>query len=354
MADPVKPVVPAEPAAAAPAAPVAAEPAAAAPAAAEPTPAPPLSANDAAIDAMFREQFGVAATSDLEPAAEPVEPAPVEPAADEPTPAAQPAPATAPPAAAPVVAAQPHTYSEEDINELRRIIGEQARMLEAAGTTATPPVGAPGLDSSPAAAVPPVQPAAASAPKAPTGVAFDSLLDPSTIASFNAALERDTDYFTKEEIDQLVDKPELIQKKMNDLRRQTAKEILSAVPSVVAAIVRSHTATQTVVNDFYEANKDLNVHRDYTSSVYLATLRQKQQKGEQINLPTLLAEVAGTVRKNLRLAAPTAGVTPAAGAAPARPAFPIQRGTGRTPAQPAAAVQPQTQVDQMVDMLKQP
>lgn len=266
-----------------------------------------------------------AAPADEPAAVEPAEPAePVEPATAKPADAEKPA-ASAPKATEPQETELQASLRRE--GELRQLLNEMAsgRVTPQAPAAASP---APASASSPAAAVP--------ASPAPAGASVDTygglnkILSPENLTKFAEKLKEEIPFMTKEELDSVIDKPELILKSLNSVRRRTVEDMMGVLPMLVAEQITSVMATQRAVEEFYQANSDLNAYRGFTQHTYEKVYAANHDKP----MADILKLTAETVRKELRLATPAAMMA-ADKAKPAKPKFPAEKGSGtRKPAAP--------------------
>lgn len=220
-------------------------------------------------------------------------------------------------------------------SELRELLNQMA----AGGPVAAAPV-APVV--SPTAAVPAAQPVAG-----PDSIAdILKILSPDAIKQFSAAMKEDIPFITKEQLDTIVDKPELLIPILNNVRRQSAQETLSILPTIVATMVATQLQTERMANEFYEQNKDLGQYRDYTKHIFQSIVTDPANKEKGIE--DVLTLTAVEVRKRLRLAAPVEQTKPAV----KQPKFPagVTKGARGVKA-PASTDVGKTQSDYMTETL---
>lgn len=279
---------------------------------------------------------------DQKPAA-PAEPKPSE---EEPKPG-EPKPGEQPPAK-PV---EPKKETELEVAlrgqaELRALLNEMAAKQgvpapvqpAAPGTPTTP---APAVGSSPAAAVPD-----SPAPAGALGdqyTALSKFLSPETLTKFAEKLKEEIPFMSKEEIDTVIDKPELLIKSLNSVRRRTVEDMMGVLPMLIAEQVTSVIATQRVITEFYEANSDLNPFRNFTQSTYERVYAANSDKP----MNEILKLTADTVRKDLRLATPVPKETKPA----KEPKFPADKSGGARKPAPANGDKKKTQQDLMNETL---
>lgn len=233
--------------------------------------------------------------------AEPAEPEPAVPAA-----------ATPVVPAAPIVEASAEAFVMPE--QLPDDPAELKKLLAGVGAHITALREQIALGTAPAAPVVPA-PVAPAAPVAPT------VVDPKeAMKSLITAVSQGKDYLTKEDVaqlDGLVDNPALLHPMLNGIIARSqeafAQMMIEALPAITGNLVDQHTATRTVVDNFYKDNKDLEVFRPYVKTVTAEILA----KEPNLAVKDMLEKTAAEVRKRLRLPAP---VKP--GAAPAEPAKP--------------------------------
>lgn len=230
--------------------------------------------------------------------------------------------------------------ANRNLAEMRALLNEMARGVVPAAAPGTPAVPVPG-------AVPPAAtPGAPQAPSAERISPLQAILGPEAVELFKKSLEKDEVFLSPEEIDSIIDKPELLQQAFNKVRRKAAAEVVDLLPSLVSDMVTRSMSAYKRSQDFYEANEDLSPYRDFVSSVYEKVYRANKDKSND-ELLTLTAEEA---RKTLRLPAPVAKSGKPAGAQ--KPAFAGSKGAGggrKLPSQKPTAEK--TQQELMMDML---
>ena len=181
-------------------------------------------------------------------------------------------------------------------SELRALLNEMAAKgvgsAVASGSPAAPPVAVavPGVPAAPA--VP------GSSPSAPLPLPFD------TVAALREAIKTDKEFFTKEEIDQLIDNPALIQVALNKVRRDAIESVLGTLPQIAGNIVQQQFDAYRASQDFYEANEDLSPYREFVKTTYMTV----QAQNKELPLEKILAETAAQARKSLRLPTPVKNV----------------------------------------------
>lgn len=182
-------------------------------------------------------------------------------------------------AAAPVAEAQPVTEPQPTEAELLRTQLNELSMKLYGQPFQAPVTLAPAI-------VPPAQAPAAIAPQVPQSI--QQVLDD---------LSKTKNYLTSEELDDIVDKPELINKALNDVARYAQENVLKLVPVIASQMVTQQIAMNEIVRDFYEANKDLVPFRQFVGMVATDVAQSNPNKayGE------VLKEVATKVREKLAL-----------------------------------------------------
>jgi hypothetical protein len=271
------------------------------------------------------------------------EEAPAEPAAASAAEVEEEAEVEAPAAPAPAEPVTPDVPKPEtpvekamrENNELRALLNEMAggRGLPS-GVVSPPAVVAPDVSSPPAA----------------VAVPSTSQEQGDIIKLFNESMKKDTEFLTKEELDNIVDNPALILKALNDARRKTAEEVVTIVPGLLQGIVKQQIDAYRTAEDFYEVNKDLNPYREFVSHIYTKMRYSLKDKTSE----EVLTATATEARKHLRLAAPAPAApavprTPKLGAR--QPSFAKSKGTPRQPAAKGSPGAEKTQSDYMIDLL---
>ena len=137
-----------------------------------------------------------------------------------------------------------------------------------------------------------------SSPSAPLPLPFD------TVAALREAIKTDKEFFTKEEIDQLIDNPALIQIALNKVRRDAIESVLGTLPQIAGNIVQQQFDAYRASQDFYEANEDLSPYREFVKTTYMTV----QAQNKELPLEKILAETAAQARKSLRLPTPVKNV----------------------------------------------
>lgn len=298
--------------------------------------------------ALQKEQIADLLGDDIPAEAEVAEVVPAAEPVVEPIPAVEPRPAEP---AAPVV--EPAPTEEEELTELPTELptdpAELQKLLKSFAAQTTSLRGALNEMAQRGAVVPPAEVPAA-APTAPATPAPTAIVDAKdAIANLKKVIGDAKDYLTKEELDLVADKPELINVAIQRGTERMVTAFIEALPSLTGEFVKQHTAVQTVVDTFYKDNPDLVPFKKYAM-----TVSQEIAKDPKLSVQDLLTKTAVEVRKNLRLPAPKAGAKPSAPAAPVtrastqKPAFAQQR---RAVAPAAKASDPNSKQAQIKDLL---
>ena len=171
----------------------------------------------------------------------------------------------------------------------------------------------------------PVQPAVAS---------VDTPEDPLAVFKDNV------DYITAENLAGIADNPLLLNDAMNDVRRQTAENILSIVPNLIQTAIQTQAQRTELHNTFYGANPELVPYKAYVSVV----AKEMQEKLKDKTQEEILVAVAKSVKTSLKLET----VKPKAKKGGAKPALRTKNGGARVTTTP---VDDTSMAAQIMDLL---
>jgi hypothetical protein len=255
-----------------------------------------------------------------EPVVTPVVPEPVVP---EPVvPVVPVAPVTPEPVIPPV------QTSQDQIAALQAEILRLAGMINTGGAPIVyPPQAAPTAVAPVAPVVPVTTPVAPVVPEAAVPTLFADLLTPK-------------EYLTKEQLDQVVDKPELINQAIHQSRTEMVESFASALPTLINMAVNRQLTISKAVTSFYEQNKDLLPHSAYVQFV----LGEQERLNPTKPYSEIFQITADESRKRLGLQKPqsttsTEVVTPGGQATIPGPAFAGTKGGTSTPIAPKGGSQ---------------
>ena len=112
------------------------------------------------------------------------------------------------------------------------------------------------------------------------------------------AFKDDLPYITEENLAQIADDPLLLNAAMNNVRRQTAENLLSIVPQLIQKAIQENTVRTETHNAFYAAHKELVPYKTYVSSV----AKDIQAKNPDKTQEEILGLVATSVKASLKIA----------------------------------------------------
>lgn len=206
------------------------------------------------------------------------------------------------PAAAQV--ATPLEQAEATITQLRQTMAE---LMAASGIT-------------PAPVMPVAQPAQQPAPAKPIQLSsFGAVNDVIT------KLKTSQDFLSPEQLDQLVDKPELVNVAINSAVGNVVDSFVSIIPAIAASVANQQIILSTMAKDFYDANADLVPYKDFVATV-AKVIEKENPEG---TFQDIFSKTAERVREKLALK-PTVAAAPGV-----KPAFAGGRNSARPAAQPA-------------------
>lgn len=162
----------------------------------------------------------------------------------------------------------------------------------------------------------------------------------------------DIDFIGDQNIDDLIENKQGLNKILNQVRTQAIQHTLGTVPSLVNQVTQQMISVHLAVQDFYSANEDLLAYKPFVGMVS----NEIASKNPALSLQEVLNQTAEAARTRLRLPArqvkptPTPAQTPAArpNRAPASPGLPGARATPRPPQTPAGG---RTLSDEIADLL---
>jgi hypothetical protein len=135
-----------------------------------------------------------------------------------------------------------------------------------------------------------------------------------------------TEYLSKDELDEVIDKPELINKAIHGSVKNVISTLTDAMPQLINEAVRYRIMVNSAITEFYDANQDLRPFAGFVGSV----LTQQEQINKDKTYGEIFELTAQECRKRLGLKAP--GSTDP-GSSTTRPAFAgTRKGTGTKPA----------------------
>lgn len=102
---------------------------------------------------------------------------------------------------------------------------------------------------------------------------------------------------TDEELDQMIDKPEVVREALNRVRLATLNEAGRILPDIIRQEVNMQVTVGRLVTDFYDSNRDLIPYADYVSHV----MRGEEQKNPNKSYREIFETVAQESRKKLGL-----------------------------------------------------
>lgn len=112
----------------------------------------------------------------------------------------------------------------------------------------------------------------------------------------------DIDYITQDNLNDIAENPMLLNGVMNQVRRQTAENILTIVPHLIGKAIQEHTVRQEQHNAFYTQHKELAPYKAYVS----ALAQQVQEKMKDKTPAEILEVVAKSAKANLKLSVKSA------------------------------------------------
>lgn len=108
----------------------------------------------------------------------------------------------------------------------------------------------------------------------------------------------DVAYITEENLHEIADNPILLNAAMNNVRRQTAENLLAIVPQLINNALKAQTVKTELHNTFYGANPELAPYKVYVSSV----AKDVQAKNPDKTQDEILDIVARSVKASLKIA----------------------------------------------------
>ena len=120
----------------------------------------------------------------------------------------------------------------------------------------------------------------------------DAIVDPLDV------FKEDLPYITEENLPKIADDPLLLNAAMNQVRRQTAENLLSIVPQLIQKAIQENTVKMDTHNAFYSKHKELSPYKPYVSSV----AKDIQAKNPDKTQEEILELVATSVKASLKIA----------------------------------------------------
>ena len=120
----------------------------------------------------------------------------------------------------------------------------------------------------------------------------DAIVDPLDI------FKDDLPYITAENLPQIADDPLVLNAVMNNVRRQTAENLLTIVPNLIQKAIQENTVRMETHNTFYSKHKELAPYKPYVSSV----AKDIQAKNPDKTQEEILGLVATSVKASLKIA----------------------------------------------------
>lgn len=134
-------------------------------------------------------------------------------------------------------------------------------------------------------------------------------------------------YLSEEELDRVIDKPELINQAIHKSVVQTLGTVSTVIPQMVEQVVAQRMAINNAVSEFYEKNQDLRPYGDFVA----ATMRINETQMRDKTYEEIFNKTAEDCRKRLGLK--PAGQVPSAPNSTQRPALAgTRKGTSTRPA----------------------
>ena len=112
------------------------------------------------------------------------------------------------------------------------------------------------------------------------------------------AFKEDLPYITEENLTKIADDPLLLNAAMNNVRRQTAENLLTIVPQLIQKAIQENTVKMETHNAFYSKHKELVPYKLYVSSV----AKDIQAKNPDKTQEEILGLVATSVKASLKIA----------------------------------------------------
>ena len=112
------------------------------------------------------------------------------------------------------------------------------------------------------------------------------------------AFKEDLPYITEENLEQIANDPLLLNAAMNNVRRQTAENLLTIVPQLIQKAIQENTVKMETHNAFYSKHKELTPYKPYVSSV----AKDIQAKNPDKTQDEILELVATSVKASLKIA----------------------------------------------------
>lgn len=109
------------------------------------------------------------------------------------------------------------------------------------------------------------------------------------------------DFLSKEQLDQLIDKPELINEALYNSRVEMADLLTEALPSLINVAVNREIIMQRTVASFYDQYQDLKPHSQYVQMVF----KEIEQGNRDKTYSELFSLTATVSRKRLGLKEPS-------------------------------------------------
>lgn len=113
-------------------------------------------------------------------------------------------------------------------------------------------------------------------------------------------LLKEVSYLSEEEIDSIIDDPQLINKALNRARQDMLGVIQSSLPTVVSNLIEQQMLVQRVVQSFYETNEDLRPYADFVRY----KMGQIETANPNLTYGDIFAKTAEECRKGLGLKNP--------------------------------------------------
>lgn len=158
--------------------------------------------------------------------------------------------------------------------------------------------------------------------------------------------KEDVNYITEENLKDIADNPLLLNAAMNNVRRQTAENLLQIVPALINKAIQENTVKQEVHTNFYTKHKELVPYKAYVSVVAKKVAAKMPDKSKE----EILDAVAQSVKASLKLETKAAKDTKAEGKkVGGKPALRASKGGGRANSTSAVAKSSMlTEIDAML------
>lgn len=160
--------------------------------------------------------------------------------------------------------------------------------------------------------------------------------------------KEDVNYITEENLKEIADNPLLLNAAMNNVRRQTAENLLQIVPNLISQAIHANTLRQEVHTNFYSEHKELVPYKAYVAVVAKKVATKMPDKSQE----EILAAVAQSVKTSLKLETKEVKDKKAKGKkVGGKPALRAGKGGGRANSTSAKANSSiQTELDEMLNL----